>query len=243
MSPSNNPNANYITHPDWDTTRKVRSRIDTIVIPYRHLFGHALAKDQQFWSMCGAHYHMSDSGPLQQKGELGQLLDEKLLTPNQYYGVDCNDGIIENNRKVYPSINWTFGDFKSVMAAHASAGLFNPAVINYDGVMGPKYGAPYVKSIMQLVDNNHRDNVLLVGNFVLRIPYRKAAQCSGFSVVHRLLQIYTPPDHWHLLPYYYTYKGGSTNRSRSIMGSFIFAKLGHSMKRTSGRRLDDLELK
>lgn len=245
MAPHNpNSDASYIVNPHWDTERKVQSRADTIIEPYRELFGHAIPADAQYWTMCGAHFTHKNGIDVPVVGELGQVVQSGLVDEHQFYGVDRDGGIIARNRATHPlSVNWIHGDFKTEMAAFAAVNNYRPAVVNYDGVMGPKYGAPYVKSIMQLIDNNWNGDTLFVGNFVMQSPYRKGATTSGFSVVHQLLRLYTPPDHWHLLPYYYSYKGGANSRSHTLMGSFIFVKKGHNMGRTHGRRLDDLEVK
>lgn len=231
---------NYLVRPDWDTTRKVASRIDTIIGPYRRLFSHNVPEFSQYWSMCGAHYRIDKQGVTPIAGEMMQAVKAGLITPNQYIGVDREKTIIDTNANLYPDTTWIHGDFKQSMADAAMGGMFRPSIINYDGVMGPKFGTAYLKNLMQFFDHNVASNMLLVCNFVLKSPYRKANEVPGYEVIGELLKLYMPPDHWSLYPEYYMYSGGSGNRSRTQMGSFIFVKRGTNLNCTPGRRLDDI---
>ena len=85
------PYSNYIEHAKWDDPKKIRSRKQAIVEPYRHLFGNSLPTTKQYWTMAGAYFDQ-DNNPL--KGELGQLLQEDLITPEQFFGVDREETIL-----------------------------------------------------------------------------------------------------------------------------------------------------
>lgn len=235
-----NEESNYHKDPNWDTERKQQARLATIIAPYRRLFGQALPTDKQYWTMCGAHYRFVDESVVRGMGEMTQLVEAELLQPHQFVGVDRDGTIIENNRQVYPEIMWLHGDFYAVMAEAASKHHFNPAVVNYDGVMESKFGTRYMAQIMQFLDHNTEGDLLFVANFVLQTPYRKQQETHGREIIDSLVKHYIPRDHWHLVDTYYAYRGGANQRSHTTMGSVILAKIGHDMKRTVGRRLDDI---
>jgi len=218
------PYPNYVRDAIWDDPKKTESRNQAIVLTYRKHFGQSLPNDKQYWTMCGAYYD-ANNNPI--RGELGQLLKNRLIKEHQFFGVDKEEEIISKNKTIYPNINWILGDFKETMEVHSINGNFNPAIINYDGVMGHEYGAKYLKKIMKFLDCNANEPLLLVANFILNNPYKQRSKISdGIDVMRELKRIYTFPIHWKLNPQYYIYNG-TGKRSRSYMGTFIFIKEAH----------------
>ena len=228
---------NYIKSPRWDDPQKVNSRTEAIILPYRHYFHNSIPTPKQYWTMCGAHF--DETGKL--KGECGQLTQDGLIKPEQFHGVDREESIIKKNKKHYPEINWYCEDFRDAMAEAAIEGWFNPAIINYDGVMQSRSSAKYLKRILNFIDNNVHEELLLVANFLLNSPYKSnvGSHCeTGSEVIDELLRIYIFPDHWTVHPTYYEYPG-TDKRSKSWMGMFAFVKEPHKqVVRTANRRLD-----
>lgn len=229
------PYSNYVVDAVWDDPKKIASRKEAIILTYNEFFKRSsIQPNKQYWTMCGAYF---DSKGTQLHGELGQLIESNLITPDQFHGVDREKSIIQKNQKLFPNIKWFHGDFKEIMGEFSIQNKFNPAIINYDGVMQPKFGSQYLKSILKFIDNNVHDQLLLITNFVLRSPYRKQIQFNPIDVINQLLKIYWFPDHWYIKPQAYTYEG-SGKRSQSEMGMIIFVKNKHDqIQYTKNKRL------
>ena len=166
------PFSNYTKDPAWDDEKKIDSREQGIILSYHESFGRdSIPEDKQYWTMCGAYFNETTKEKLH--GELGQLTDVGLIKPEQFHGVDCEEVTIKDNLEAYPDINWHHGDFKEVMGQAAYENRFDPAIINYDGVMQPEFGAKYLKSIMKFVDHNVKGELMLVANFMVNNPHSK----------------------------------------------------------------------
>ena len=231
--------SNYVKKPKWDTASKVESRLYSVIKPYRQLTGRrSLPADKQYWTMCGAHYEVKDDGIQAARGEMGQLVDSGLITSSQWRGVDRESVVVENNKRLYPETQWFCGDFKEQLVQACVRGKFNPGIINYDGVMGPKFGLSYLRSIMLLIDANVTGELFMSANFVLRSPYRKDLSFDPMKVVSTLVdKYYVVPDHWTIVPRFWHYRGGASKSSQTRMGTFIFVKKAHNgMSKFTPRR-------
>ncbi len=217
----------YVLAGPWDCDEKKSARSLTIIDIYKHFFHKNIPKDKQYWTMCGAHFGINGTPIL---GECGHLLDEGLIDKDQFYGVDREESIIDMNKTLFPAIKWIHGDFVDTIENNILLNSFNPAIINYDGVMQPKYGTKYLKRLLKLLDYNYEEEVLLISNFVLKNPYR-SANILTYSIdetVEELSKIYWVPDHWTIIPKGYVYSGFSRN-SNSIMGVIMFIKDKHNI--------------
>lgn len=215
--------ANYINHCLWDDAVKIESRYKTIIEIYRRIFkSEVIPKDKQYWTMCGAHY--KNNGPL--KGELGCLDESKLINPDQFYGVDREEKIIEANKNHYPNIKWIYGDFVDIISKYISRDQFNPAIVNYDGIMQPKYGVDYLKKIIMTIDSNVSEKVMIVANFVITNPYNSSKDLvfSLEDIVRRLMKVHWLQDQWNIIRKGFFYK-----HSRTTMGTIVFIKDPHKI--------------
>lgn len=186
--------------------------------------------------MCGAHFNRD--GPI--KGELGHLVETGLISTTQFNGVDREETIIKANRDLHSNINWFHGDFLDVMKQETLNHHFNPAIINYDGVMQPKRGAAYLKDIMKFIDHNVSDHLLLISNFILINPYTHAEkyQFTIHDAIKKLKDIYWFPNHWKVIPQAYVYTGVGKN-NRTQMGMIMFIKDIHDINNITYRRIAD----
>lgn len=220
---------NYVENSQWDCIENVYAREKTIIELYRLLFQRdSIPKDRQYWTMCGAYFNFKQNRIV--KGELVQLLKAGFIKPEQFYGVDREQIIIDKNRELFPEIKWIHGDFEKSMLSYSISGNFNPAIINYDGVMQPVYGMRYLKKIMKLLDWNFSNDVLLIASFVLKNPYRKSDKLT-FSIpdtLEELSKIYFFPDHWLLIPNAYCFTGHS-RKAKAEMGVLMFLKEKHDI--------------
>lgn len=218
--------ANYVEKSSpWDRKPKYNSRIITIIEAFFRIFKkRSLPKDRQFVTLCGKQTRNGQ----QIRGELNHLINGNLILPYQYIGIDREKEIIEQNEKVYPGINWIHGDFLEVLENMILEGVFNPSIINYDGVMQPRKSSQYLKKIMSLLDYNFSPEVMLVTNFVLTNPYINSDRLD-FNIhdaLKELKSIYSIPDHWELHEESYSYK-----HSKADMGVLIFIKHEHNIKK------------
>lgn len=229
---------NYVLASTWDGEEKTNARAITIVDTYKEIFNRSLPENKQYWTMCGAHFDIN-SEPVH--GELNQILNSNLIGKNQFYGVDRDETIISKNKRLYPLVNWFHGDFFETMELWITKKKFNPAIINYDGVMQPKYGSKYIIKIFKLLDRTFEDEVLLVGNFVLVNPYCGSEKLT-YTISEALkiiIETHLFPDHWQVLPFAYRY-GGYSKLSNAQMGVLGFIKRKHKIGEityTSNRRI------
>ena len=222
---------NYVDNCQWDSDLKVNSRIISIISMYRQFFNERLPPGKQYWSMCGAHFTKSGKKITKLKGELGHITKEGLIEQDQFYGVDEVKSIIDHNREIHPDVKWYHGDFLETMEEISSIdGEFNPHIINYDGVMLPKFGTQYLSSILNFIDYNVKGELLLISNFVLKSPYRSNPKYK-FTIqetIEELSKAYWLPDHWDIYPQSYVYKGASIF-AKTEMGMLIFVKQKHDI--------------
>ena len=214
---------NYIRAGPWDSIGKKNARQVTIIDTYRRFFDKHIPADKQFWSMCGAHFNAKGLPLL---GELGFLLKNGLVDKNQYFGVDREDSIINKNEELFPDTNWIKGDFIDSMELYLHNKNFNPAIINYDGIMQPKLGSRDFKRILKFVDYNFGDELLLASTFILTNPYSGAEKVT-FDIndaINEIISIYWIPDHWTILPQAYVYSGIT-----SKVGVILFVKEEHDI--------------
>lgn len=219
---------NYVAYSKWDSQKKKDSRDITIVGLFREIFGlNKIPKDSQYWTMCGAHFNAID-GKLD--GEFMHLIKRGLITTEQFFGVDREEEIIDRNRELYPDVNWIHGDFLEVMKTYYHDKNFNPAIINYDGVMQPKFGAQYLRDILKFIDFNIPNELILVANFILTNPYSRNEKLkfTPGQTVKALSDIYGFPKHWHPIDQLYSYLGSSINNVCN-MGVIMFVKEQHDI--------------
>lgn len=203
--------------------KKYEARHITIIEPYRLVFGKAIPKDKQYWSMSAT---CANSDGVIKGSELDQLLQSKLITENQFNGVDKNPEVFEENSK-YSLCNWYRSDFLIAMEQSHDKGLFNPAIINADLVNMPFKASNYIGKILGFLNGAGLDDVMIIANIVLKSYNR-------FSDVKELLErlnqnpsfdIAWRSDNWRIFGnQLYAYDGTDNERghSNTTMGSVVF---------------------
>ncbi len=226
---------NYVSDSKWSKDpKKIEARNQTIILPYRKFFSQSLPPEKQYWTMCSSYYDSNGKTT----GELHQLIEDGLISANQFYPVDINPDIIEKNKEYYPDINWICDDFIEAMKKASIEGNFNPGIINCDNVRQYKNAILYLKKLLYFIDNNVFGELLLISNLMLNNPYGdKSKKDLIDKVIKYLLKNYTVPDHWAIHPQYYEYNG-TGNRSQTTLGSILFIKSKHKeIKITKDRRI------
>lgn len=187
---------------DWTHTRKQQARAATLL--------HPIERDQQYWSMAGL---CEDEGC-----ELTQALDAG-IRPHQFHGVDHDYEVYHRNVRAFPEIQWHHGDFYWTMARHVA---FNPGIVNADLVQTADTGAGYVAKIMSLLT---RFNCTLITNFILEhrgYRLKDGDYVLGQLAKHQAFRVAMRRG-WTYDGRYYQY-GGTGDRSKTVMGTFIFRR-------------------
>ncbi len=209
---------------DWSCPKKQNARFETISKQYREHFTNSLPEEKQYWTMCGQ--CSTPTGEPLDGSEPIQMLNEGLIVPEQFRGVEVNSAIHESNSKALPELTFINDDFYRAMTTAAHEGRFNPGVVNADFPATPSSSTAYVAKIMALLTATASDLILVI-NMILRMRYYKRK--DGDFIINRMNK-YASFRHawehgnWELGDEYFEYNGAGNTGSRTYMGSLIFIK-------------------
>lgn len=203
--------------------KKLNARMETIIEPFRDLFGSPLPANKQYWTMCAS--HTDESGDILPGCELDQMLSESLITPDQFHGVDIDEDIITANAAGIPEAHWHHGDFHRTMIQAKNDGDFHPGIVNCDHLRMPQSGgAEYVARLLAFLSDQL--DVLFVANLILSPP-RNNASCEPQEYLDLLSSYhqfqYAMTRGWHHEDRIYVY-GGTGQESRTVLGTMVFWK-------------------
>ena len=215
----------------YSCPKKQEARQETIINLYHQYFQTSLPKEKQYWTMCGTHGH---DGVFAEGSELGQILHEKLITPDQFFGVDNNPSIIDNNKLSYPGVNWICDDFFVAMKKQNKYFYYNPGIVNADFISMPHKSISITSQIMYFLDDIKCHNVMLISNMMLVNPhdrggdYIRKTKADSNKVIrlfekNEIFDTVWRNGNWKIHPENYKY-GGTGEKSRTTMGTFIFIK-------------------
>jgi len=209
------------TYPDWSSSKKVKARNETIINMYRSIFGtQSIPENKQYWTMCGQ--NGDENGNLKKDCELEHITSSRLITENQFFGVEKNKQIFEINKKISKIARW-INDLYQAIIKEDNKNNFNPAIINIDHVKMPHSGGVNdIVKILYLSDKT-TNNVMVVGNLVLKC-YTHRSNYKDFTdriFKHRLFQ--KIKNNWNVHGYLYIYEG-SNNGNTTEMGTMILWK-------------------
>lgn len=143
--------------------RKHSARQVTIIDVYKKLYGKSIPQNKQYWSMCAL---CADENGIIEDSELDQLVESKLINPNQFNGVDFNKEIYEKN-KLYTKSKWYNCDFLTAMKEAQKLGKFNPCIVNADLINMPNKAAIHAGRILNfLYENNHIQTILVLNTVI-----------------------------------------------------------------------------
>jgi hypothetical protein len=221
-----------ITLPNFTSCpKKHHAREETIISMYRKNFSHSIPEGRQYWSMCGPH---TKDGVFQEGSELGQLLQYELITAKQFYGVDIEKEIIEQNEKAKPEANWIHDDFLHSMKFAYKKGMFFPSVVNADFISLKERGTAITSQIMSFLEDIRCSDVLLVSNIMLTNPHSIGGakmidvKMIGDAIISdfekwKAFQYAWGTGNWDIHPEFYVYNG-TGKKSRTVMGTFVFTR-------------------
>jgi hypothetical protein len=190
----------------WSCPKKQAARVETILAN-----GPVV---NEYWSMAG----LSTT----QGCEVDQILKAGFIRPDQFHGVEINGDIHDANVAAWPTLAWHHGDFFQVMREYDG---FKPSLVNADLLQTVDTAADYIARILHLLEPF---NTVLIANFIMEhrgyrtdpdYVLKRLAQCQQFR--HAMNNGWSHQDRCYLYP-------GTGNRSRTIMGSFVFKRLART---------------
>jgi hypothetical protein len=207
--------------------KKETARQRTIIDIYRQYFHHKLPKDKQYWTMCAS--QVNSQGIFQSGSELGQMLSNKLVTEEQFFGCDINSEVIRLNQIAIPKANWFCHDFLEQMKMHKD---FRPAVVDAD-LLNLKSQASYkISEVLSFLTDCDLKEVLVVCNIMLNNPHNKSSKSIEF--LSKEADSFIPlleanqsfcyawrSGKWQLHPEMYLYNGSGA-KAKTFLASFMF---------------------
>ena len=204
----------------YSCPKKLISRKETIILPYREYISKSLPANKQYWSMSAR--CIDDNGQLIPNCEMDQMVKERLITPDQFHGVDMRSHLYQANIKSKVGGHWYNNDFRSAMVKEYNRGNFNPGIVNVDSLYMPNRGVVDFGNIMSFLSSiKGLNGVLLIGNFILRQRKVTCIPNSIFEDLKSILNITFKQCQWQSNFRVYTYNGSGTCK-RTWMGSCIF---------------------
>lgn len=153
----------------FDSEHKLESRRETIIRPYRRYFGDRIPDGKQYWTLCA---ECARDGKLLPESEFAQVLEEGLITKDQFYGVDLDSKAIEENKKLGYG-NFIEGNFLGVIGAYKN---FNPAVVNLDLLSSYKRNKYLIRTLFRTLSEH---NGLIYNINVFTQNFRSKGQTSN----------------------------------------------------------------
>jgi len=221
MPPKWDCNHSHILTKNWGGNQKRQAREDTIIGPYREKYGWSVPHGLQYWTLCGLSVK---DGKLVPGCELDHMVSVGLITPDQFYGVEVQKSIYDQNRQI-DGPNWFLNKMNQEVTNHNVDGNFKPAIVNFDMINYPNNCATEFSALM-LVISRLKHPVMLVGNFVLKawLHERKDPdfiidELNKEPQLKEALSI----ANWEYNQLCYEYRGAD-KKSNSIMGTIILHK-------------------
>lgn len=188
---------------------KINSR-KQLINAYRKITGlHSIPDDKQYWTLAAD--QPDDPG-----SEIVQLTNAGLIRCHQFFGIDNNKNIIENNQKVHPHANWYHGNWIDVLENNYDS--FDPGFINFDctWTAGNKTCQVDIARTMNLCPTN----TVLAANIMLSDGHSKR-RFEPKTIVEAIQLHLRQSDGWVCSNQYFPYCS-----SRTVMGTFVFWKSG-----------------
>lgn len=212
----------------WDDSSKKNARRTTIIDPYRKIFGESLPTEKQYWTLCG---EMASKGKIQDGCELNQVVQEGLIFPEQFHGVEGNKEIyLANINAMNDSqygAHFYCGEFTEVLDQILGEGNLNPGIIYLDTIQEPKGSSALLAKTLDIL-NNTIGNILLTWNFIKDNNYRNRHYSWEYvkkeldsNALFRLAIRYG----WRQLDGDKTFKYGGTGKTSTTMGSIVFIRV------------------
>lgn len=208
--------------------RKREARQRSVIDPLRNAFGSKLPGSQQYWTLCGP---MASQGHLLNGCELNHLLDEGLIAPGQFHGVEKVRPVFEANQRAIETAFPTgtgpklfHGDFADVLKEFLKKGQLRPGLVNVDTMSEPRLAAVLLTQVLDILDHAP-GQPLVIWNVILQRPrYGIRYTTSNLRESLESIALYRSlVDRWEAAPDAFEYDGTGTQKD-VLMHTTIFKK-------------------
>jgi hypothetical protein len=169
---------------------------------------------------------MGINGSISPGCELSQMVEEGLIKPKQFHGIEGNPEIHNNNKRAIgktkgPSLYC--GEFVSVLDKVLGSGQFKPGIIYLDTIQEPKKSVELLSLVFDIV-NQTVGKTMVVWNFVQGNKYRgrmfswEEIQREAVSNYRYCLAV----QKWKQFKKDFVFSYGGTGRSSTTMGSVVY---------------------
>lgn len=209
-----------ISTKNWTGKSKTAARHDTIVYPYFKLFGKPVPENEQYWTFAGN--CADNNGNLNEESEPVQMVECGLIKPEQFFGVDISESVIETNRKLLPRYNWFNGRLSQIAKKQKD---FNPAIINIDHHKMIGRASSDLFSMISLLTTATKTGILVIFNVLTQNPYNGKADTDAniMTTLHRNRHFQNFIKEFRLFERG-AYNYGGTGLGRKNFRTFIFYK-------------------
>ena len=192
---------------NFNNPKKLQSRIDTIINPYRNNISKSFESNKQYWTLC--------ANCTIENCELDQMVSSSFIKSKQFFGIDHDLETIEKNRKLNTEATFIHGDFFAVLASYKP---FNPGIVNMDCLNTFETEKGNIKKVFSLLQRHSRllfnINVLL-GNYQVKL--RNPLDFMEFIIKDSDMNYFIVNNKWKLSVNTYIYKGlGSVTKMMSV---------------------------
>lgn len=204
----------------WSDPLKVAARHDTVIYPYFSIFGKSIPKSEQYWTLAGS--VSNDQGKVNSDCEAMQVLRNGLVKPDQFFGVDVSEEVINKNKELLPNFNWHHGRLSQIARRTPN---FNPAIINIDHHKMIDRASSDLFSMISILNGMKKKNILLIFNVLAKNPYDGHEEKEE-SIISKLCSNHNFRDFLNKFTPFndtlYRYEGTGVGRKKFL--SFIFYK-------------------
>ena len=200
----------------WNHPRKVQARSETIIHAVHCVHGKSIPKDGQYYTLCGR-----SVGP---NTEFDQIIKAGIATPNQFYGIEINPDIYEENISVDTGAHFINEDFYDALVERSNAGDFVPAVVNFDTTSMPKKAAKsFVDILLLLTEIEITFPILYLVNVVLSCYNRRDTIENFINRISNEPGFGPSYESWSFSGHYYEYQG-TGDKSTTKMGTIAMVR-------------------
>lgn len=164
----------------WVGKNKIGARHDTVLVPYQKIFNRKkIPQNEQYFTLAGS---VSDgNGNINTDSEAIYMVNQGVVNPTQFQGVDIDESTISENKRLLPNYNWHNEDLYTHILKRYYANDFNPAIINVDHhKMIWNAGLDFFP-ICSILSCLKKSKILLIFNIMTKVPYSNK-ECSREEV-------------------------------------------------------------
>jgi hypothetical protein len=187
-----------------------------VINTVEQVYGAAIPADRQYWTLCG---RSAGHG-----SEYDHLVTSGVIQPEQFYGVEVNEEIHQENSLITSGGHFLLGDLYTVMSEHKERGELRPAVVNFDSVNMPTEAGKYFVKTLRMLTRLDLTPMLYIANVVLSCYNRRYGIDDFIEAAEKVKGFSSAYKKW--VPFnqqYYPYNG-TGSFSRTKMGTIALLR-------------------